>query len=63
MLAAGRLDAYYEEGLAPWDLAAGELIARESGAVLTDRAGGPVRPGSVVAAGPALHPQLLALLT
>jgi myo-inositol-1(or 4)-monophosphatase len=62
MLGAGRLDAYYEEGLAPWDLAAGELIAREAGAVLTDRAGGPVRPGSVVAAGPALHPQLLALL-
>jgi myo-inositol-1(or 4)-monophosphatase len=62
MVGAGRLDAYYEEGLAPWDLAAGELIARESGAVLTDRAGGPVRPGSVVAAGPALHAQLLALL-
>ena len=63
MVGAGRLDGYYEEGLAPWDLAAGELIARESGAVLTDRAGGPVRPGSVVVAGPALHAQLLALLT
>ncbi|MFF9195934.1 inositol monophosphatase family protein [Streptomyces sp. NPDC014779] len=38
-VAAGRLDAYYERGLNPWDLAAGDLIAREAGA----RTGG--RPG------------------
>lgn len=31
-LAAGRLDAYVEEGLAEWDLAAGGLVAREAGA-------------------------------
>ncbi|MFP5253332.1 MAG: inositol monophosphatase family protein [Actinomycetes bacterium] len=31
-LAAGRLDAYVEEGLAEWDLAAGGLIAQEAGA-------------------------------
>lgn len=31
-LACGRLDAYYERGLQPWDLAAGSLIAREAGA-------------------------------
>ena len=37
-LAAGRLDAYYETALNPWDRAAGELIAREAGAVV----GGPV---------------------
>ena len=37
-LAAGRLDAYYEAALNPWDRAAGELVAREAGAVL----GGPV---------------------
>ena len=37
-LAAGRLDAYYESALNPWDRAAGELVAREAGAVL----GGPV---------------------
>ncbi|OIV36194.1 inositol monophosphatase [Mangrovactinospora gilvigrisea] len=35
-VAAGRLDAHYERGLNPWDLAAGVLIAREAGA----RAGG-----------------------
>jgi myo-inositol-1(or 4)-monophosphatase len=62
-VACGRLDGYYEEGLAPWDLAAGELIAREAGAVLTDLAGGRVQPGSVLAAGPALHAQLLDLLS
>jgi myo-inositol-1(or 4)-monophosphatase len=32
LLASGRLDAYYERGLQPWDYAAGALIARESGA-------------------------------
>lgn len=61
-VACGRLDGYYEEGLAPWDLAAGALIAHEAGAVLTDLDGGPVRPASVLAAGPALHPPLLRLL-
>lgn len=34
LLAAGRLDAYYERGLQPWDYAAGALIAREAGADL-----------------------------
>ena len=34
MLAAGRLDAYYERGLQPWDYAAAALIARESGATV-----------------------------
>ena len=37
MLAAGRLDAYYEEGLQPWDYAAGVLIASEAGATLIGR--------------------------
>lgn len=32
MLAAGRIDAYYERGLNPWDYAAAALIAREAGA-------------------------------
>ncbi len=33
-LAAGRLDAYYEAGLAPWDRSAGTVIAREAGATV-----------------------------
>ena len=32
-VAAGRLDAYYEHGLHPWDRAAGGIIAQEAGAV------------------------------
>ena len=34
-LALGRLDAYYEAGLNPWDLAAGALIAQEAGIIVT----------------------------
>jgi myo-inositol-1(or 4)-monophosphatase len=34
-LASGRLDAYVEEGLQPWDLAAGALICREAGLVVS----------------------------
>jgi myo-inositol-1(or 4)-monophosphatase len=61
-VAAGRLDVYVEEGLAPWDLAAGEVIAREAGATVTDLAGGPVQPGSVLACSPGLHQPFLELL-
>ncbi|MFD9128037.1 inositol monophosphatase family protein [Kitasatospora sp. NPDC059571] len=38
-LAAGRLDAFYERGLKPWDRAAGALIAREAGALVGGRPG------------------------
>lgn len=61
-VACGRVDAYYEAGLAPWDLAAGGLIAAEAGAVLTDLRGGPVRAGSVLAAAPGIAKDLLDLL-
>jgi myo-inositol-1(or 4)-monophosphatase len=59
---AGRLDAYFERGLNPWDLAAGELVAREAGAITTDFSGSSTTSGDVVAAPPQLHPRLLALL-
>ncbi|SDI07856.1 myo-inositol-1(or 4)-monophosphatase [Vibrio xiamenensis] len=51
-VAAGRVDGYFELGLKPWDLAAGELIAREAGAIVTDFAGGTdyMKSGNVVAA-------------
>jgi myo-inositol-1(or 4)-monophosphatase len=42
-VAAGRLDAYFEAGLSPWDFAAGLLIATEAGCAattLTDFPGG-----------------------
>jgi len=37
--AAGRLDGYFELGLSPWDVAAGALLVREAGGVVTDFAG------------------------
>jgi myo-inositol-1(or 4)-monophosphatase len=61
-VASGRVDAYYEEHLNAWDAAAGELIAREAGAVTSDFAGGRADPSNLVAAGPRLHSQLLDLL-
>jgi len=61
-VACGRLDAYYEAGLSPWDVAAGDLIAREAGAVTSDFEGGPVRPGSVIAATPAIGEPLRQLV-
>ena len=38
-VAAGRLGAYYEAGLKPWDVAAGILMVEEAGGVCTDYAG------------------------
>lgn len=53
-LAAGRVDVYFEQWLGPWDLAAGELVAREAGCITGGIDGGDVRPDSVLAANPAL---------
>jgi len=61
-VAAGRIDAYYEEHLGPWDLAAGELIAREAGARSGDFHGGPVRPDEVLVAAPGLFDAISAAI-
>jgi myo-inositol-1(or 4)-monophosphatase len=61
-VAAGRVDAYFEEHLGPWDLAAGELIAREAGCISGDLSGGPVRPAQVLVSNPALFEPLRALI-
>ncbi|RIY35600.1 inositol monophosphatase family protein [Psittacicella gerlachiana] len=39
-VAAGRFDGFYEEGIKPWDIAAGDLIAREANAMVIDFQGG-----------------------
>ncbi len=54
LVAAGRVDGFYEDHLEVWDAAAGELIAAEAGAVVTRLGRG------LLAAGPALHPRLAA---
>lgn len=61
-VAEGRLDAYYEKGLNPWDLAAGTLIAREAGALVEDLRGGPPSSDFTLAANPELFSQLGELL-
>ncbi|MFC3687728.1 inositol monophosphatase family protein [Aquipuribacter hungaricus] len=58
MVAAGRLDAYVERGLHPWDHAAGVLVAREAGAVVTGPDGGPVDARLCVAAAPGVAAEL-----
>jgi len=61
-VACGRVDAYYERGLQPWDHAAGALIAREAGAQVGDLAGGDPRFEFCLAAPPELFVQLAPLL-
>jgi myo-inositol-1(or 4)-monophosphatase len=61
-VAAGRVDAYYEVGLGPWDLAAGALIASEAGARLGSIDGGEVTPDSVLVAHPDRFDELQQLL-
>jgi myo-inositol-1(or 4)-monophosphatase len=60
-LAAGRLDAFVEQGLKPWDLAAGGLVAGESGLVVSGLDGGPDER-LVMAAHPALAEEYFALV-
>ncbi len=65
MVAAGRLDAYYEHGLQVWDCAAGALIAAEAGArvvVVPASNGAAGGAGLVVAAAPGIADELLAAL-
>lgn len=62
-VACGRLDGYFEENLHQWDLAAGQLIATEAGALISDFKGNDVRPAEVLCASPKIHPQLVDLLT
>ena len=61
-LAAGRVDVYFEQWLGPWDLAAGELIAREAGCLLGSLDGGPLHHSSVLAATPSLFAPMRDLL-
>jgi myo-inositol-1(or 4)-monophosphatase len=61
-VAAGRLDGYFEEHLGAWDLAAGELIAREAGCRTGGFDGSPVTPRAVLAANPELFEAMMQLL-
>ncbi|MQA31983.1 inositol monophosphatase family protein [Modestobacter roseus] len=60
--AAGRVDAYYELDLKPWDHAAGALVAEEAGLVVTGTAGRPFAEPMAVAAAPQVAGALVELL-
>jgi myo-inositol-1(or 4)-monophosphatase len=64
LVAGGRLDAFWERGLSPWDMAPGILLVREAGGFVTDADGGDgiLESGSVCAGNEAMHRHLLALI-
>ena len=63
-VACGRLDVFWELGLAPWDMAAGALMVQEAGGLVGDLAGDAnyLETGDITAATPKVYPQLLAAL-
>ena len=63
--AAGVFDGYFEQALGTWDVAAGGLIVREAGGVVTDWRGDPQKwltSGDIVAAPPEVHTRILELI-
>jgi myo-inositol-1(or 4)-monophosphatase len=63
-LAAGRLDGFWEFGLQPWDIAAGSLILREAGGIISSMTddGDYMETGNIIAGAPKVHAELEALL-
>jgi myo-inositol-1(or 4)-monophosphatase len=63
-VAAGRLDGFWEYGLKPWDIAAGTLLIKEAGGVISDFAGKGeyLASGNVVAGNLAIHGKLLEII-
>ena len=63
-VAAGRLDAFWEMGLSPWDMAAGALLIQEAGGLTCDLEGKAdyLASGDIVAASPKVLQELLSAL-
>jgi myo-inositol-1(or 4)-monophosphatase len=63
-LAAGRLDAYWERNLSPWDMAAGILMVREAGGYVSDLDNGDnmLGKGHIIGGNETMHRELLGLL-
>jgi myo-inositol-1(or 4)-monophosphatase len=63
-VACGRLDGFWEMGLAPWDMAAGVLLIQEAGGLVSDLAGesAQMETGNVVAGTPKIFGQLLPII-
>jgi myo-inositol-1(or 4)-monophosphatase len=63
-VAAGRLDGFWEIGLSPWDIAAGNLLIQEAGGLIGDFEGndGYLDSGNVVGGNPKIFAQLIKIL-
>ncbi|MDB5674591.1 MAG: inositol monophosphatase [Sphingomonas bacterium] len=63
-VACGRMDAYWEQDISAWDMAAGVVLVREAGGVVTNTLGGKLdlMGGTVLASTEALHPALIEAL-
>ena len=64
-VAAGRFDAFYEMGLAPWDVAAGALLVEEAGGFVSNFQGGSsvLFKKEIIAAHPSMGRDFLALVS
>ena len=60
-IAAGRVEGFFELNLSPWDIAAGSLLIKEAGGIITDLGGGEnyLSTGNVVAGNNYVHPEIL----
>ncbi len=63
-VACGRFEGFWEQNLQPWDTAAGHLIAKEAGAVITDFSNQPfaIEKKEILATNDKIHHQMLSLL-
>jgi myo-inositol-1(or 4)-monophosphatase len=63
-VAAGRLDGYWERNLQPWDIAAGQIMVRESGGIVSgvDGNDNALTTGHVVAGNEFVHEELVKVL-
>ncbi len=63
-VACGRFDAFWEQNLMPWDLAAGWLIAKEAGATITDYSGRPfeLEKKKILVSNGNIHQEMIKLL-
>jgi myo-inositol-1(or 4)-monophosphatase len=60
-VAAGRLDGYWERNLQPWDMAAGQIIVRESGGIVSGITGNDdaLKTGNVICGNEFVHAELV----
>jgi myo-inositol-1(or 4)-monophosphatase len=60
-IASGRCEGFFEIALSPWDMAAGSLLIKEAGGIVTDFGGGSdyLSTGNIIAAAPAFHGEML----